>query len=181
MKWAVATVMALVCACQTDCSEPPNAYVQGAVLRPGQRVEATNKFGSVRISYVSPLKRKFAWDGESRTIKLIARPEPFLGESGLYDPAGCWVIIVPLCRTPRLVVEEAGHDFKSYDEIYAFLVQGSAVMDWVYTSDGLVVGFGRAPSRDQVNIEVRQLTIHGQKPIGLRGASNGNIRMLSDR
>lgn len=176
LNWAVASVLALVGACLTGCAEH-STPIQGVVLRPGQSVEATNKFGSVRVSYVSPLKRKFEWDGDSQTIKLIARPEPFDGESGLYDPADCFLT----CQTPRLVVEEAGHDFDSYDQIYTFLVQGSAVMDWVYSSDGLVVGFGRSPTREQINIYVKQLTIHGQKPIGLHGARNGAIRLVSDR
>jgi hypothetical protein len=142
-------------------------------------VEATNKFGSVRVTYVTRLKRKFDWDGTSRVIRLIARPEPFEGEAGLYDPADCWAIVIPLCQTPRLVVEEAFHDFDSYDQIYAFLYQGSAVMDWVYTSDGLVVGFGRQPDRDQLIIEVKQLTIHGRKPAGLRGARNGDVHLVA--
>lgn len=176
---ALRAVIALVGICLAACSEPRTPSVQGVVLKPGQSVEATNKFGSVKISYVSPLKREFKLDGQARTVELIARPSPFLGERGLYDPAGCLVIGMPLCETPRLVVEEATHDFDSYDQAYAFLHQGSAVMDWVYTSDGLVVGLGREPGRDQVNVEVRQLTIHGQKPVGLRGARNGNIRLAT--
>jgi hypothetical protein len=110
---------------------------------------------------------------------MIVRPEPWLGELGLYDPAGCFVIVVPLCRTPRLVVGEAFHDFDSYDQLYAFVYQGSAVMDWVYTSDGLLVGFGRSPARDQINVDVRQLTIHGRKPVALRGARDGEIRLTT--
>ncbi|HEY2179561.1 MAG TPA: hypothetical protein VGH15_13350 [Caulobacteraceae bacterium] len=174
----VAVAIALAVACLNACSEPAGTPVVGAVLGPGQAVEATNKFGSVRVTYVSPLERRFEWDGRSRTIKLIARHEPFLGDTGLYDPAKCWVVVLTLCQTPRLVVQEATHDFDSYDQIYAFLYQGSAVMDWVYTSDGFVVGFGRSPARDQLNIDVRQLTIHGNKPVGLRGARNGSIRLV---
>ena len=159
------------------CDGNPQPPVREAVLHPGETVRATNRFGSVAVAYISPVKRKFEWDGRSRTVALIPRPERFLGELGLYDPADCLVIVVPLCRTPRLVVEEAFHDFDSYDQLYAFVYQGSAVMDWVYTSDGFLVGFGRAPGRDQINIEIRQLTVRGKKPEALEGARNSNIRL----
>jgi hypothetical protein len=163
------------------CNASPTVPVEGAVLRPGQTVQATNKFGSVRVAYVSPVERRFEWDGQSRVVKMIVRPEPWLGERGLYDPAACSVVIFPLCRRPRLVVEEAFLDFDNYDQLYAFVYQGSAVMDWVYTSDGLLVGFGRSPGRDQINVDVRQLTIHGRKPEALRGARDGGIRLTTIR
>src|SRR5436190_7440265 len=130
------------------CSGLSNTSVTGAVLQPGQSIEATNRFGSVRVSYVSTLERKFEWGGKARVVHMIARPDPFRGELGLYNPADCFVILLPLCRTPRLVVAEAVHDFDSYDQLYAFVREGSAVMDWAYTSDGLLVGFGRTPGRE---------------------------------
>jgi hypothetical protein len=151
--------------------------VKGDVLRPGQSIEATNKFGSVRVSYISPTERKFEWDGKARTVKMRVRPEPFDGEVGLYDPAECLV----LCRTPRLVVQEGVRDFPGYDQVYAYLYEENASMDWVYTSDGLVVGFGRSPGREQINIDVRQITIHGRKPTALKGARGGAIRLITGR
>ena len=148
------------------------------VLHPGETIEARNKFGTVQVTYVSPLKRKYQWDGKTRVVKMIARPDRFLGELGLYEPAGCWIIA---CPNPRLVVREAFHDFPNDEELYRFLYQGSGVMDWVYTDDGLVVGFGRSQERQQINVDVRQLTVRGQKPVGLRGARNEDIRLISDR
>jgi hypothetical protein len=51
-------------------------------------------------------------------------------------------------------------------------------MDWVYTSDGLLVGFSRSPEREQINVDIRQLTIHGRKPMALRGARDRAIRLM---
>lgn len=167
----------LICALALiGCDASPDTPIRGAVLQPGQSIEATNRFGRVRVSYVSPLERKFEWDGGSRVVKMTARPEAFLGELGLYDPADCLVVFAPLCRTPRLVVREAVRDFDSYDQLYAFIHEGRDVMDWVYTSDGLLVGFGRSPEREQINVDVRQLTVDGQRPAALNGARNGNIQ-----
>ena len=35
-----------------------------------------------------------------------------------------------------------------------FSKRASSVMDWVYTSKELVVGYGYPPSKEQVNIDV---------------------------
>jgi len=156
-----------------SCSPAPKTVVRGAVLSPGEAVIATNRFGTVRVSYVSGLKRRFEWDGHSRVVKMIPRSEPFLGELGLYEPADTWLFSL---RT-RLSVGEAVHNFGSYEEAYAFLRQSSAVLDWVYTSDGLVVGFGRFDNRNQINIDLRQILINGQKPKALRGARDKMVQL----
>ena len=151
-----------------------NQVIPGAVLKPGESIEATNKFGLVKISYASPVKRKFEWDGTSRIVKLTVRPEPFEGREGMYDPADVWFVTF---RT-RLVIEEYTKNFNSYDYIYKYLYEGSGVYDWVYTSDGLVVGYGTCPSREEVSIDVFQLLLNGKKPTNLRGARNNQIKLI---
>lgn len=170
----LAVLLCAVALAIAGCARSPETPVREAVLQPGEVIEASNKFGTVRVAYVSPREREFTWDGQSRTIKMIARPEPFLDELGLYEPAACFPIF---CRFPRLVVREARHDFPNYEALYKFVYAGSAVMDWAYTSDGLLVGFGRTPEREQINVDVRQLTVRGQKPFDLRGARDGNVRL----
>lgn len=72
--------------------------VPGVVLKQGESIEATHKFGPVKISYIAPLKRKFEWDGQSRVVKILLPMEPgrspdptvtgkpdFVG--GLYPPS----------------------------------------------------------------------------------------------
>jgi hypothetical protein len=145
------------------------------VLHPGQAIEATNRFGTVKISYVNPVSRRYEWDGRKRTVKLIARDTRFRGMLGIYDPADSWFFSL----STRLVVEEAIRDFKNEEEIYAFLREGSAVMDWTYTNDGLVVGFGRTPSRTQINIDIWQIMIRGNKPSNLIGAHPERIKLMS--
>ena len=152
--------------------------MKGAVLSQGQSVEATNKNGKVRISYVSTMRRQYEWDGRSRVVKMIARAEPFAGKLGLYEPASSWGL------NPfeiRLVVEEASIDFNNEDQIYAFLKQSSSYMDWIFTSDGLVVGFDRTPSRKQINIDVWQILLRGQKPVGLVGARPEHIVLTGQK
>ncbi len=159
------------------------AEVKGAVLEPGQSVVATNKNGTVRISYVSPTKRKYEWDGQSRIIKMIPGEEEFTDPlgiihpsfAGMYNPADVWFV----CFQVRLVVSEGSMNFKNEKDLYAFVHQGSDVMDWVYTSDGLVVGFGRSPGRQQINFYLYQLLLNGKKPSDLKGANPKAIQLIS--
>lgn len=60
-------------------------------------------------------------------------------------------------------------------DLKAKLYEGSAVLDWVYTNDGLVVGFSKSPSRNQVNIYVYQYTINNKKPSSIEGSRPENI------
>ena len=157
------------------CGRHSNAViVQGAVLKPGTTVEATNKNGFVRISYVDTTRRKYTWDKRSETIRLIARKEPFRGELGLYEPAASWGLNP---WETRLVLDESVRDFESEQQLQNALVEGSAVMDWVYTNDGLVVGFGRIPARKQINIELFQFLLRGKKPRVIAGAHPNQIQL----
>lgn len=158
-----------------SCREEPNATsVREVVLSEGQTVEASNKNGRIRISYVSPLKRKYEWDDSEKTITLRPREERFEGKLGLYEPADAWIFL--LGKT-RLVVDEAVRNFDSEEQLRVALTESSAYMDWIYTTDGLVVGFGRAPSRRQINIDLFQFLLRGQKPVGLAGARPDHVRI----
>ena len=157
------------------CNGSKNNTVKEAVLSPGQSVEATNKYGTIRVSYVSPIKRKYEWDGESQTVKMIARRQPFQGRFGLYEPADSWI---PFSAKTRLVVEEAVRDFDNEEQLKAALIEGSAIMDWVYTTNGLVIGFGKVPARRQINVDLLQFLLRGQKPSTLEGARPNSIRLI---
>ena len=162
-----------IAACNQDTSEVP---VKNAVLKPGETVEANNTNGRVRITYVSATKRRYEWDNKSREVNLIPREEIFDGKLGLYEPADGWASSF---RNDRLVVQESIINFESASEIDAFLVQSKDYMNWVYTDHGLVVGFGRTPARRQINIDLWQLLVQGQKPKELKGSQNTAIRLIA--
>jgi hypothetical protein len=105
---------------------------------------------------------------------MIPREEPFDRKLGLYEPADSWGFVF---WKERLVVQESVIDFENLDEIEAFLRQTKDYMDWVYSSDGLVVGFGRTPARKQVNIDLWQLLLRGEKPKELTGSKSDAIRL----
>ena len=158
----------------TGCDFLNNEQVKESVLQPGQIVEANNRNGTIKITYIGLTKRQYEWEGERRVVRLQARQEPFLGQLGLYDPADAWIF----SHETRLVLEEAIRKFETEDQIKAALVQSSAYTDWVYTPDGLVVGYGRNPARRQIDIDVYQFLLRGKKPSGLAGARPDQIRLI---
>jgi hypothetical protein len=107
---------------------------------------------------------------------MIPRREPFQGKLGLYEPADSGGSNQ---SETLLVVEESVRDFENKEQVKAALIEGSALMDWIYSDDGLVVGFTRTPSRNQVDLY--QFLIHGQKPTALPGARPDRIRMTQSR
>ena len=136
-------------------------------------IRANNKNGEVAIEWLAPLKRRYKWDGYDETRTLIPRKTRWLGALGAYDPATA--SIFSIFYTTRIVAEDSRLDFKSIKDLKAWLYQGSAVMDWVYTDDGWVVGFAKSPRRNQVNIDVIRLSVNGKFPSKLEGSRPGNI------
>jgi hypothetical protein len=158
--------------------------VKGVILESNQSLVATNKNGSVKISYVSPTKRKYTWDNQSRVLKMTIQDWVDTNRLGKIHPSFCGIynagdvwFFNPY--NVRIVSVEGTMNFKSEKDIYAFLYQGSEVMYWVYTSDGLLFGFGRVPKREAINIDLYQILLDGKKPHDLKGSSNNLIRIIN--
>jgi hypothetical protein len=76
----------------------------------------------------------------------------------------------------RAVVEEGQQHFTTVDEAVAWLNKKSEWMRYVYRNDGLAVGWRTViPYRKQLNVDVWQILIGGQKPTGLPGADDSAI------
>ena len=148
-------------------SSEPYPFTELA-MQPGMKIEAKNKNGEFSIEWLGPLKREYRWNGKKATRTLIPRKERFTGRLGAYDPASASFITV-LFRT-RIVADDSLLNFSTMEEIEARLYEGSAVFDWVYTDDGLVLGFAESPDRSQVSIDVYQFLLNGEKPNGIKGS-----------
>lgn len=162
----------------SSCEDSRRQYVPydftELAMQPGMTVEAINKNGKVTIEYLSELERRYRWDEFDETRVLIPRKERWLGMLGAYDPADAqpWEIFAP-----RIVAEDSQLHFDELEDLRSWLKQGSSVLDWVYTDDGLVIGFARSPERNQVNIEVYQLYLNGKKPSQLDGSQPDKLKI----
>jgi hypothetical protein len=171
----LASLFVLVSACnQSEPIGEPYSFTELA-MTPGMTIKATNKNGHVTIEYIHALERCYKWDNQQECRGLIPREEQWDGKLGAYNPgeAFVWEIF-----DTRIVTEDSQLRFANASEALAWLQQGKNVMDWVYTDDGLVVGFAKIPKRNQINIEVYQIYINEHKPDNLPGSTVDRIRVM---
>jgi hypothetical protein len=74
----------------------------------------------------------------------------------------------------RAVVEEGQQQFATAEEAVAW-VASRRWMPFAYRNDGVVVGWTTVPEREQLNVEVWQLLVAGQRPKMLAGAADSAI------
>ena len=146
------------------------------VMSPGMRITATNDHGTIAITAGDGLHRTYAWDGNSRSIELTPRRDPHDGLWGAYSTG----------EEPRSGGETAIVARESVLRVpreWEFTERLAREPDkrWVYTHDGLVVGFRRAPQRNAVEVDVFQLLIGGRRPQRLAGARDAAIRFEGQR
>ena len=158
--------------CGESVPTEPYPYTELA-MDPGIIIEATNKNGTVIIEYLSPLERRYRWGRYDEKRTLIPRKKRFRGRLGAYDPATTFLI----SYGPRILANDSQRHFQNMEEVKAKLYESSAVMDWVYTNNGLVVGFSKDPTSKAVNIDVYQYYINGKKPTKLEGSRPEKIKI----
>ncbi|MEO7677303.1 MAG: hypothetical protein ABIV39_11125, partial [Verrucomicrobiota bacterium] len=73
----------------------------------------------------------------------------------------------------RGVLDEGVLWFKTVDDALNWIKRArSTGVDYVFTDDGLLIGFGKTPARKQLNVDVWQIMIAGEKPRSLPGSKN---------
>ncbi len=141
----------------------------------GMVIEATTPSGAIKIAAGPETIRSYTWAGETRSARLWARPERWLGSRGLYYPAPVehWAEHHGVTRG---VLEEGCQHFSSVDEAVRWLNDPAlGRFRFVYRNDGLVVGWFTSPERKAVNISVWQIYIGGNKPTALPGAGDSAV------
>ena len=147
------------------------------VMTTGMSIEASNESGTIRVTAGDGTFRTYSWDDGEKTAQLIKRPSRWYGSMGLYHPGGG--------QRVHLVVEEGQQHFFSEREVLEWLQWMNSRLHWVYTSDGLVVGWYKEDARKKgfnrvaIIVDVWQVYINGKKPVALPGASNEAVRVTS--
>jgi hypothetical protein len=143
-----------------------------SVMCEGMVIEATNDVGFIKIEAGKGAERIYSWSGGKEHVILWRRWSRWLGSLGLYSPGGN--------KPVHMVLEESQQHFCSEQELFDWLNFERNVYKWVYTSNGLIVGWrvSEASMRGYhaiVHATVYQAYINGKKPENLAGARNDLI------
>ena len=152
------------------------------VMSPGMRIIATTPAGTITITAGKGLKRSFSWDGATRSVEMWPREKRWYGSLGLYFPGSGhhWREHNGITRA---VVNEGQQHFESVEEALKWInmrkgqryIGGRPAMQFVYRNDGLMIGFGKTLERNQLNVDVWQIFIDGNKPTKLEGSDDDKI------
>ncbi|MGJ8695475.1 MAG: hypothetical protein ACSHYF_04105 [Verrucomicrobiaceae bacterium] len=163
----------LVAVLMGSCARGPDGGDAELVMWPGMEIEATTSQGTMRVLSVDRMRRRYVWEGYDKTFRHQERRTRWDGSLGMYRPQGD--------GSMHAVLEEGQQHFGSMEEARGWLAKKGRFMDYVWTEDGLVVGWkeqGRpGDGFVALHVEVWQILVKGEKP-EMRGAAPGRIRVV---
>ncbi|MDO9392287.1 MAG: DUF4258 domain-containing protein [bacterium] len=140
------------------------------VMSEGMSISIKNKTGVIRIEALGNLTRKFFWDGNVDQTKMTYREGRWFGNYGAYSPGGRSDV--------HIVIEEGQQHFCSQLEAEEWLMIQDPKMNYIFTKDGLAVGWYKEFNRikdgfpDILLVDVIQVYISGIKPVDLANAQD---------
>ena len=159
--------------------DPPVSGNNEIVMPPNSTIVATTKTGTISIRSGKGLKRYYTWEGATRSVVMWPRSKRWDGSIGIYypGPGSHWFKHNGVSRG---VLEEGQQHFKNTDDAITWIEKCKQWVPLVYRNDGLLVAYGKALPREQLNVEVWQIMINGQKPVKLEGSKNDAIHASWD-
>jgi hypothetical protein len=143
------------------------------VMSPGMRITATTSVGRITITAVDELTRSYTWDGATRAVEMSPRATRWYGSLGLFNP-GAGEHWRDNRGITRCVTEEGQQHFKTVEEALKWIKERQ-YHPFVYRDDGLLIGWHKTLPRKQLNVEVWQILIDGNRPKQLPGSRNDKI------
>jgi len=145
------------------------------VMTPGMQIIAMTPECALKITAGKGRKRSYTWDGGTRSIEMIARPERWDGSFGLYfpGPGNHWF---PHNGVTRCVANEGQMNFSSLRKAMNWLSETPAFQPRIYRNDGMVVWVNK---NQCLGIDVYQIYINGKKPVSLAGAQDDKIIIIA--
>lgn len=173
---AVGALVGLACSPSSKVAVPVRGMGPESVMTRGMIIEASNRYGRIRIEAGRGTQRTFSWEGGREVVRLWERDSRWYGSRGLYHPGGG--------RRVHLVVEEGQQLFCSENEANEWLLDRKERMDWSCSPTGLVVGWYKTkqPDRDYwaVIVAVWQVYVNGRKPSCLSACRSCSVRVTGE-
>lgn len=146
------------------------------VMTPGMMIKATNASGTIVILAKKTFERVYKWGDKEVDVKLAKRDSRWNGSLGIYSPGGNDIV--------HTVVEEGQQHFYSQIEAIDWLNWQDKDLHYVYSSDGLVVGWYARKEESShstaLSVQVWQFYIQGKKPSRLPGAHDDLIAVKNN-
>jgi len=152
---------------------PRNASAPETVMRQGTKIIARSAQGEITVRAGAGFERHYTWEGVTRSAKLRPRANRWYGSLGIYYP-GAGEHWAPNGGITRGVLEEGTLWFKTEADFSKWIRRRSYI-PFVYSDDGLLIGWTKIPTRKQLNVEVWQVMIDGRKPTKLEGSQKDAI------
>lgn len=148
---------------------PPVPEYSEVALDNGQVVTAATPEGKITVSAGPGTLRSLSWDGAKRYVVLKPREERLYGSKGIYFEGhpDNWK---PHNGLSRIKIEEGQRQFDNVDD--ALIWMQIRRLHYVWTNNGLVVGWKRKPDEAMLQVEVWQFFIDGEKPSFLPDAKD---------
>ena len=152
-------------------------------LPPLTRVDARTLAGGIQIRSGKGRLRPFTWDGVTRTLELLP-PETGSGaetcfytrrfdSDGVRQPWFDWAEHKGIVRGEYW---EGVQEFQSQAEAEAWLARKQdQTMPFVWTHDGLVVGWSTGVDWRSLTVECYQMLVGGKKPVRLEGSIDRDL------
>lgn len=152
---------------------PPVPAYSETVLNNGMVITASTPAGKITVNAGPGLLRTIHWDGQKRYVVAQARKTRYYGSKGIYfdgRPAG-WKTYKGLSGVHY---EEGQREFDNADD--ASIWMQIRRLRYVYTNNGLVIGWKRNTADKKLQVEVWQFNIDGSKPTVMQGAKDYLIK-----
>lgn len=147
------------------------------VMVDGMTIHATNPNGEIIIEAGKNLWRSYRWNDQYIRVRLRSRWSRWNGSKGAYLPGSGSNVYT--------IIEEGQQHFYSEEDIYGWLDWQNDRLKYVYTSDGLVVGWclGQGPGNfsSALTVELWQIYINGKKPNKLVGSKDDLIQVIYNK
>jgi hypothetical protein len=155
---------------------PSSVSSNETVMVFGMKISAHSNGDGIIIQAGHGFERSYTWDGNTRTAKLWPRAGRWYGNQGIYFPGSGehWKSNGGITRG---VLQEGVLWFKTLSDTTNWLRNIQPLKNYAHTGNGLVVAWERIPERKQINVDIWQLMIGGQKPESLPGSSDEQVNV----
>lgn len=150
------------------------------VMRVGMKITAIGDTDQISIEGMEGYRRRYTWDGASRSATLWARKSRWYGSLGIYfpGPGQHWKSNGGITRG---VLNEGILWFGSLQSARDWISNVQPLENCEYTSTGLLIAWQKVPARKQINVDVWQIMVAGEKPTALPGAHDDRVTIEQSR